>query len=100
MFTDLYSLELHGEGPRLITDTEGKLGAFSVSPDGSRIAWTGAVSLNDPIAQSLFVASLADATPANLTEIHQHLCQQRGDRSLPAHQVMQGLLQYVTDFTL
>jgi len=68
MFTDLYRLELHGEGPQEITDTEGKIGAFAVSPDGGDIAWVGATSPNDPLAQSLFTATLDAAAPRNLTE--------------------------------
>jgi dipeptidyl aminopeptidase/acylaminoacyl peptidase len=68
MFTDLYTVELHGDGPQMIADTEGKLGGFGVSPDGSDIAWAGATSLNDPIAQSLFTTSLGAPAPTNLTD--------------------------------
>jgi len=68
MFTDLYKVALHGDGPQKLVDTDGKLGAFVVSPDGDDIAWVGATSLNDPIAQSLFVSSLTNATPNNLTD--------------------------------
>lgn len=67
MFSDLYTVALHGDGPQRITDTDGKLGPFSVSPDGETVAWLGATSLNDPLAQSLFVAGLAEPTPVNLT---------------------------------
>ncbi len=68
MFSDLYSVQLHGDGPQLITDTDGKLGGFAVSPNGENLAWVGAVSLNDPIAQSLFISSLTTEAPGNLTE--------------------------------
>jgi len=68
MYTDLYKLELHGDGPQKINDTEGKLGGFAVSPDGDELAWLGATGLNDPIAQSLFVSSLTEPMPGNLTD--------------------------------
>jgi dipeptidyl aminopeptidase/acylaminoacyl peptidase len=46
-------------------ETEGKLGPMAFSPDGERLAWLGAVAMNDPLAQSLFVARRGE-TPRNL----------------------------------
>ena len=66
MFSELYRVA-RGGAPVPLFDAPGKLGAFEVSPNGKRIAWLGAVSLNDPLAQSLFVATLAGGEPRNLT---------------------------------
>jgi dipeptidyl aminopeptidase/acylaminoacyl peptidase len=55
-----------GGAPRLFATTEGKLGPMAWSPDGTRLAWLGATRLNDPIAQSVFVAE-PNAAPRNLT---------------------------------
>ena len=41
---------------------------MAVSPDSKQLAFLGAVSLNDPLAQSLFTVSLSGGTPKNLTE--------------------------------
>lgn len=68
MFKKIYLLPAAGGDPKVICQTEGKLGAMAVSPDSKRLAFLGAVSLNDPIAQSLFVVSLPTGTPKNLTE--------------------------------
>ena len=54
--------------PRLLTRTEGKLGPMSWSPDGRHLAWLGATTLNDPLAQSVFVVAAAGSGSAvNLT---------------------------------
>ncbi len=68
MFQKLYKIDAEGGEPQVVCETAGKLGAMSVSPDGKTLAYLGAVSLNDPIAQSLFVVPLAGGTPRNLTE--------------------------------
>jgi dipeptidyl aminopeptidase/acylaminoacyl peptidase len=56
-----------GGTPRLVAETEGKLGAMAFSPDGERLAWIGATSLNDPLAQSVFVSDLDANAASNLT---------------------------------
>jgi dipeptidyl aminopeptidase/acylaminoacyl peptidase len=55
-----------GGAPQPFATTEGKLGPMAWSPDGTRLAWLGATRLNDPIAQSVFVAE-PNAAPRNLT---------------------------------
>jgi dipeptidyl aminopeptidase/acylaminoacyl peptidase len=50
--------------PRLVTRTEGKLGAMAVSPNGNHLAFLSAVSLNDPLAQTVFVVALTDVASA------------------------------------
>lgn len=67
LFSQLYAAAAEGGAPRRLFETPGKLGAMEVSPDGRRLAFLGAVSQNDPIAQSLFVAPLEGGDPVNLT---------------------------------
>jgi dipeptidyl aminopeptidase/acylaminoacyl peptidase len=62
----IYWVSTDGAAPQLFAQTEGKLGPMSWSPDGARLAWLGATRLNDPIAQSIFVAA-PGGTPTNLT---------------------------------
>jgi dipeptidyl aminopeptidase/acylaminoacyl peptidase len=71
MFSRLYRVAAGGGEPELLADTEGKLGAFEVSPDGSRLAFLGATALNDPLAQSLFVVPMPGGAPRNLMPGHQ-----------------------------
>ena len=64
MYRKLYIMPLDG-APTLVR-TEGKLGAMAFSPDGNRLAFLGATSFNDPLAQSIFVAEQG-GTPRNIT---------------------------------
>lgn len=57
MYSKLYVVTTDGAAPRLLTRTQGKLGPMSWSPDGTKLAFLGAVSLNDPLSQSVFVAT-------------------------------------------
>lgn len=66
MYRRIMTVTRDGSAPTLLARTEGKLGPMAWSPDGTRLAWLGAVSLNDPLAQSVFVAT-AGGTPINLT---------------------------------
>jgi dipeptidyl aminopeptidase/acylaminoacyl peptidase len=68
MFRKIYTVSANGGSPEALCDTKGKLGAMKFSPDGSMLAFAGAVSLNDPISQSLFVVSAEGGNPRNLTE--------------------------------
>jgi len=68
MRRQLYVVDIEAGEPRPLTATPGKLGAMAVSPDGSRLAFLGATSWDDPSAQSLFVVALDGAPEArNLT---------------------------------
>lgn len=67
MSSKLYRVLLDG-APVLLTETPGKLGGFEVSPDGSRVAFLGATSRNDPLAQSLFVVPIEGGAARNLTD--------------------------------
>lgn len=57
MFRRIYTIPADGDGMELLTETEGKLGAMAWSPDGDWLAFQGAVSLDDPLAQSVFVVA-------------------------------------------
>ena len=59
MNTTIYTLAAGGGTPRVVTPTDGKLADMAISPDGAHLAWLGAVSRNDPLAQSLFIVPLA-----------------------------------------
>lgn len=64
----IFRVTIDGSAPQLVVPTEGKLGPMAFSPDGARLAYVGAVSLNDPLAQSVFVVSAAGGGVAtNLT---------------------------------
>lgn len=68
MYRRLYTVMADpGAEPRPLTGTEGKLGDMVWSPDGLRLAFLGAVSFNDPIAQSVFVVSAQGGQARNLT---------------------------------
>jgi len=66
MFRRIKTTTVDGGDLTSFVETEGKLGPMAFSPDGSRLAWLGATALNDPLAQSLFVAE-EGGTPRNLT---------------------------------
>lgn len=59
-----------GEVTRLV-ETPGKLGTMAVSPGGGHLAFLGATSRNDPVAQSLFVVPLEGGEARNLTAGHE-----------------------------
>lgn len=66
MFRRIFRVTVDGGPPQLLVPTEGKLGPMSWSPDGSRLAYLGATSFNDPLAQSVWVVTPGGA-PVNLT---------------------------------
>lgn len=68
MFKKIYQIPIRGSKPKLVTETEGKLGDMTISPDGSNLAFLGAVSVNDPLPQSVFITAMAEEEPVNLTE--------------------------------
>lgn len=52
----VYTVSASGGAMTPLTETHGKMGALAWSPDGQRVAFVGAVSFDDPLAQSVFVA--------------------------------------------
>ncbi len=68
--TRIYSVSAVAEEPavaEVLTETPGKLAGMEVSPDGRQLAFLGAVSRNDPLAQSVFVVPLGGGEQQNLT---------------------------------
>jgi dipeptidyl aminopeptidase/acylaminoacyl peptidase len=57
MYRKIFSVTTDGAAPRLVVPTQGKLGPMAWSPDGTRLAYLGAVTYNDPLAQSVFVVT-------------------------------------------
>lgn len=68
MHSRLFRIPIDGGEPMVICPTEGKLGRFAIAPDGTKLAFLGAVSFNDSSPQSLFVTSMDGGDPPrNLT---------------------------------
>ena len=67
MFPRLAVYDAAGGDPATLFETEGKLGAPAISPDGRHVAWAGATSIHDPYAGSLFVGDVASGATRNLT---------------------------------
>lgn len=68
MFKQMYLLPSRGGRMERFIHTEGKLGMMAWSPDGSQVAYMGATALNDPTDGSIFVVSISDRIPFNITE--------------------------------
>lgn len=68
MYRKIHTVPVAGGEPTILCKTEGKLGNMVYSPDGSKLAFMSAVSLNDPIAQSVFVVSASGGMAKNITE--------------------------------
>ena len=64
----IYQVRAPSGTPRKLFDTPGKLSKMAISPDASRLAFLGAVSENDPIAQSIFISPLKSPSPILLTD--------------------------------
>jgi len=71
MFRQIYTVPVSGGDPSRLAYTPGKLGEMAWSPDGERLAFIGAVSLNDPLAQSLFVVSATGGEAVNRTPAYE-----------------------------
>ncbi len=54
---DIYVVDANSGDVESQIGSVGKLGRFELSPDGERIAYIGSVSINDPAAGRLYVAS-------------------------------------------
>lgn len=67
MWRQIFVTSATGGDLRQLTETKGKLGDMAWSPDGEKMAFIGAVSLNDPLAQSVFVVPKSGGAPVNLT---------------------------------
>ncbi|NIO33199.1 MAG: prolyl oligopeptidase family serine peptidase [Gemmatimonadetes bacterium] len=67
MFRKIYAVSVEGGDLEILTETRGKLGDMAFAPDGKSFAFAGAVSMNDPLAQSVFVVPAAGGEAVNLT---------------------------------
>jgi Tol biopolymer transport system component len=67
MFRRIYVAGAGGTRFDRLTDIRGKLGGMAWSPDGRTLAFISAVSMNDPLAQSVFVVPAGGGEPVNLT---------------------------------
>lgn len=67
MYRRLHTVPARGGELAPVAETEGKLGAMAFSPDGRRLAFLGATSLHDPLAQSVFVVPADGGPPVNVT---------------------------------
>jgi dipeptidyl aminopeptidase/acylaminoacyl peptidase len=67
MFQDIYRLDLADGSFRMIVDNPGKMGMHAISPDGKRLAWTSAASLEDHATSTLFVSDSAGGKVQNMT---------------------------------
>ena len=63
----IFRVSTSGGAPEVLVETEGKVGPMAWSPDGARLAYLGAVSLNDPLAQSVLVVPASGGSAVNLT---------------------------------
>jgi dipeptidyl aminopeptidase/acylaminoacyl peptidase len=71
LFRRLYTVPSSGGELRPLTATEGALGPMTFSPDGRRFAFLGATSLDDPVAQSVFIVSASGGVAVNRTPEYQ-----------------------------
>lgn len=67
MFRRIHTLTPASGALEPLARTEGKLGPMAWAPDGAHLAFLGATSLNDPLAQSVFVVPARGGEPINLT---------------------------------
>ena len=56
--SSIYVVKAPSGNPRKIAETPGKLSSMSISPNSDQLAFLGAISYNDPLAQSIFVLNI------------------------------------------
>lgn len=67
MLQDAYLLDLETGGHRLLVDAPGKVGDLRLSPDGSKLAWTGAATVHDHAVSTLWLTDIASGETRDLT---------------------------------
>ncbi|MFC2116579.1 prolyl oligopeptidase family serine peptidase [Bacteroidota bacterium] len=67
MFKRIYLIDLQSGDIRKISENEGKLGNYAFNPDGSQLAYTAALNINDHAVSQVFIISLDEGGPVNLT---------------------------------
>lgn len=66
MFSRIVSVDVASGKPVATIESEGKLGDFAISPDGSQVAFLGAEDKHDPGVGRLLVAPLTGGKPRDL----------------------------------
>jgi dipeptidyl aminopeptidase/acylaminoacyl peptidase len=67
MFRKIYLIDLQSGGIRQVSRSEGKLGNYAFSPDGSRLVYAAARDINDHAVSQAYLVDLADGSVENLT---------------------------------
>lgn len=67
MFRKIYLLDLTSGTQKVVSNNEGKLGNYRFSPDGTHLAYTAALNINDHGVSQLFVCDLEGSEVSNLT---------------------------------
>ena len=63
----IYRVKAPNGIPRKVLETTGKLGDMAISPNSNHLAFLGAISYNDPIAQSIYLIPLKGGRVKMLT---------------------------------
>ncbi|MCS5651655.1 MAG: S9 family peptidase [Candidatus Marinimicrobia bacterium] len=63
----IYRVKAPNGIPRKVLETTGKLGDMAISPNSNNLAFLGAISYNDPIAQSIYLIPLKGGMAKMLT---------------------------------
>lgn len=67
MFRQIFTVHADASAFEPLTETPGKLGQMAWSPNGANLAYLGAVSTNDPLAQSVFIVPRTGGEAVNRT---------------------------------
>ena len=65
--SSLYLVKAPSGNPRKIAETPGKLSSMSLSPNSEQLAYLGATSYNDPLAQSIYVHNIKNGKSKLIT---------------------------------
>jgi len=71
MYESIYRCDMSAPFPQIVCTTAGKLGSMDISPDGSTLAFCGAVDINDPLPQSIFTVPVAGGSASNITPAYE-----------------------------
>ena len=66
--SSIYLVKIPTGNPKKVTDTPGKLSSMSISPNNKQLAFLGATSYNDPLAQSIYVAEIKTGKSKLITD--------------------------------
>ncbi|MCH8487178.1 MAG: S9 family peptidase [Candidatus Cyclonatronum sp.] len=72
MFSELHRVNLQTGEHSLLTETAGKLGRITYSPDGGQIAFLGAKVFSDPLAQRIFMVNRDGSNTRDITPDDYH----------------------------